>query len=159
MDTPLLPGTELTNFLVILFPGLGVVRLASGWRLGGLPLRRWGCGGRGRAWHRTWGLLVVVGVVGGPGSIGVRSRCGSFVYRKTCRLREGTAVGLGSPPNCLCSADTYLGRGGQAVATGGRYCPSPEAGTGEEGGHRHCRRGEGVRSAAQERGNGSPSTT
>lgn len=141
-NTPLHPGAELTNFLVILFPGLGIIRLASGWRLGGLPLRRWGCRGWGRAWHRARGLLVVVGVVGGPGSIRVCSCCSSFVYRKRCRLREGTAVGPMSPPDLLHGTDTYLGHGEQAVATGGRYCPSPEVGTDEEGDHRHCRRGD-----------------
>lgn len=54
--------------------------MASGWRLGGLPLCRWGCRGWGRAWHGTWGLLVVVRVVGSPGSIRVCSRCSSFVW-------------------------------------------------------------------------------
>ena len=118
--------------------------MASGWRLGGLPLCRWGCRGWGRAWHRTWGLLVVVRVVGSPGSIRICSRCSSFVYRKRCWLRKGTVVGLVSPPppNFLCGTDTYLGREGQVAATGGRYCPSPEAGTGEEGDHQHCREGE-----------------
>lgn len=72
--------------------------MASGWRLGGLPLRRWGCWGWGRAWHRAWGLLVIVGVVGGPGSIWVCSSCGSFVYKKRFWLREDTVVGPVSPP-------------------------------------------------------------
>lgn len=43
-------------------------------------MRRWGCRGWGRAWHGAWGLLVVVGVVGGPGSIRVCSCCCSFVW-------------------------------------------------------------------------------
>lgn len=50
----------LTDLFVILFPGLGVVRLASRWRLRGLALGGRGRGGRGRAGHGAWGLLVVV---------------------------------------------------------------------------------------------------
>lgn len=34
---------------------------------------------------------------------------------------------------------TYLGHEEQVAATGGRYCPSPGVGTGEEGVPRHCR--------------------
>ena len=50
----------LTDLFVILFPGLGVVRLASRWRLRGLTLGGRGRRGRGRAGHGAWGLLVVV---------------------------------------------------------------------------------------------------
>lgn len=50
----------LTNFFIILFPSLGVVRLAGGWGLWGLTLGWGGCGGWRGARHRAWGLLVVV---------------------------------------------------------------------------------------------------
>lgn len=55
-----LQRSTLTDLFVILFPGLSVVRLASGWGLRGLALGRGGCRGRCRAGHGAWGLLVVV---------------------------------------------------------------------------------------------------
>lgn len=64
----------LTYFLIVLLPGLGVVGLAGGGGLGGLPLDGGGGGGGRLPRHRPRRLLVVVRVVGGPGGVGVRRR-------------------------------------------------------------------------------------
>lgn len=64
----------LTYFLIVLLPGLGVVGLAGGGGLGGLPLDGGGGGGGRLPRHRPRWLLVVVRVVGGPGGVGVRRR-------------------------------------------------------------------------------------
>ena len=78
----------------------------------GLPLCRWSCRGWVRAWHRTWGLLVVVGLVHNSGSIRVCSLCSSFVWVVRGRwlpLGVGIAPSLRQvlvrrgPPACGCT--------------------------------------------------------
>lgn len=56
--------------------------------------------------------------------------------------REGSQEG--SQPTASKLRVTYLGHEEQVVATGGRYCPSPGVGTGEEGGRQHWRTEEGT---------------
>lgn len=142
----------LTDLFVILFPGLRIVRLASGRRLWRLALGRGGGRGWRGAWHRARGLLVVVGVVGGPGGIGVGSRSSSFACRGQGELSgsskaQGPAGRCGGPPPPLWFSPAvlspYLGREELVAAIGGRCFPSPGVGTGEGEAPRHCRTGEG----------------